>query len=242
MRRVGATLVRAYRCLGRLSVLTTPALSLAVAVWVTGAPPVAAASVPVSFTVQVSAVDPGVTAIAVGDRFTINFTVDDSTVDTNNSVGAGTFPGLLTSFTMTADPGNTGTWTPSGTFNLPASNFVTNAFGDNFTFQVVGSGFPNGGTGMTFLDIDLGFAWPSDLTDSGLGDTFAQQLAPQTFGVPPATLSSGAGIRFQIPGVNIFTAHIAQVQAGPEGIPMAGLLGLALLALALGILAWYRLR
>jgi len=233
MRRVGAALVRAFRGLGGLSSLANPALILALAVWVIGTLPAAAASVPVGFTVQVSAVDSGVTAIAVGDRFTISFTVDDSTVDTNNSVGAGTFP-------MTADPGNTGTWTPSGSFDLgAASNFVTNAFGDNFTLQVRGSGFPNGGTGMTFLDIDLGFAWPTDLTDSGLGDTFAQQLAPLTVGVPPATLSSGSGIRFQIPGVGIFTAHIEQVRAG---IPMAGPIGLALLALALGILAWHRLR
>lgn len=232
---------RSSRCLGGLKLATTHALGLAIAIWAAGALPAAAASRSASFTVRVSAVDAGITTIAVGDHFTINLTVDDSTVDTNNATGAGTFPGLLTSFTMTADPGNTGTWTPSGSFDLgAASNFVTNAFGDGFTFQVRGSGFPDGGTGASFFDLDLGFGWPGNLTDSGLGDTFAQQLAPLAFGVPPATLGGGAGIRFETSPGNFLVAQLAQDTA--QAIPAAGVVGLALLALALGLFAFLRLR
>ncbi|MCW8984796.1 MAG: hypothetical protein OQK55_05610, partial [Thermoanaerobaculales bacterium] len=131
--------------------LLVPTLSLFLLLSATICPPLDAAPIPTSLTVEITSVDPGVTTIAVGDRFTFDFVVEDSTVDVNAAVGAGTFPGLMTSFTMTADPGNTGTWTPSGTFDLgAASNFVTNAFGDNMTFQVRGTGFPDGGAGIAF--------------------------------------------------------------------------------------------
>ena len=234
------TLACASRHLSRLGTLTPLMLIVALAVWVGGSLPATATARSAGLTVEVTALDPGVTAIAVGDRFTIAFTVEDSTADTNNGTGAGTFPGLLTSFTMTADPGNAGTWTPSGTFDLgAASNFVTGAFGDNMAFQLRGTGFPNGGAGLTFWDITLGFSWPTDMIDSGLGDRFAQQLAPGTFGVPPATLMDGSGIRFDLPGVGIQMATFKDLHQ--EGVPTTSLFGLALLVLAVGALAWYRL-
>lgn len=153
-----------------------------------------AAPVPVSLEFEVTSVDPGVTEVAVGDRFTMDFVIEDSTTDTASGVGAGQFPGLLTSFDVTADPANTGAWTPSGTYSSAASNFVTNAFGDNLTLQVRGTGYPDGGAGLTFQDFDLGFGWPPGINDSGSGDTFAEQLGG-TFDLPPAVLRA-ASIRF----------------------------------------------
>jgi hypothetical protein len=78
--------------------------------------------------IRVVSVDPGVTEVAVDDRFLLSFTVEDSTADTNASVGSGRFPGLLTSVAMSPLAGNSGAWTPSGSFDLAASNFVTKAF------------------------------------------------------------------------------------------------------------------
>ena len=144
--------------------------------------------------VEVTQVDSGITSLAIGDRFAIALVVNDSVLDTNSSIGGGQFPSLLSSFAMTALPGNTGTWQPSGTFNLPSSNFVTNAFGNAFTFQLRGSGFPDGGFGLPFFDVDLNFSWLGDITDSGLGDSFAQQLGT-TFD-PTRAVLGGSAIRF----------------------------------------------
>ena len=77
------------------------------------AAPAQAALIPLAFDVEVLLVDAAVTTVADGDRFAIAFTIDDTAVDDQVFPG-GHFPGLLTSFTMTADPANTGSWTPSG--------------------------------------------------------------------------------------------------------------------------------
>ena len=153
-----------------------------------------AASVPTWLAVEVTQVDAGITSLAIGDRFAIALVVNDSVLDTNSSIGGGQFPSLLSSVAMTALPGNTGTWQPSGTFNLPSSNMVTNAFGNAFTFQLRGSGFPNGGFGLPFFDVDLNFSWLGDITDSGLGDSFAEQLGT-TFD-PTRAVMGGSAIRF----------------------------------------------
>lgn len=205
--------------------------------------PAVATPRPVTLTVEVTSVEPGVTTLAVGDLFTMDFTVEDSITDGNSSTSGGAFPTLITSFAMTADAANAGSWTPSGTFDLAASNYVTNANGDGITFQVQGTGFPDGGAGWTFHDLDLSIGWPEDITDSGLGDTFAQQLGATAFGMPPATLEASAGIRFT-DGEDYLGASIAVPSQQPqaEPIPTARPLGLALFALALGAVAWCLLR
>ena len=129
-----------------------------------------------SFSVQVVAVDPGITEIAPFDFYEIGYTIDQSVTDQNGSIGAGTFPALATAFSLAARPLNAFPWHPMGTFNLAGSNYVTNAFGDNYTFQMTGSGFPNGGPGLAFFDLDLNWSWPSGISDSGLNDQFAVQL------------------------------------------------------------------
>jgi len=161
-------------------------------------------------------------------------------VDTNTSGGAGTFPGLVTSFGMTALPGNVGTWVPSGTVNLPGSNFVSNAFGNNMTFQIVGSGFPDGGTGLTFVDFEHNFGWPPGLTDSGSGDTFAQQLGAP-FGVPPATFLA-FNLRFINGEIFQSVGFAVTVQNATSTVPTLGQYGLAALALALAWIGWRRKR
>jgi len=133
-----------------------------------------------SFSVQVVSVDEGIDQIAVGDRYEISYTINQSVADQNSSIGAGTFPSLATAFSLAARPLNQLPWHPMGTFDLAGSNYVTNAFGDNFTFQMKGSGFPNGGPGLPFFDLDLNWNWPDDLTDSGLGDQFGVQLGSGT--------------------------------------------------------------
>jgi hypothetical protein len=113
-----------------------------------------------SFSATVVAVDAGITEIAPTDFFEIAFTIDQSVTDQNSLVGAGTFPALAVSFSLAARPLNAGTWHPMGTFNLAGSNYVTNAFGDNFTFQMRGSGFPNDGPGQPNI--------VASINDSGL--------------------------------------------------------------------------
>jgi hypothetical protein len=186
-----------------------------------------AATVPVSLEFEVTSVDPAVTEVAVGDRFTLDFVIEDSTTDTASGVGSGQFPGLLTSFDVTADPSNTGAWTPSGTYSSAASNFVTNAFGDNLTLQVRGTGYPDGGAGLTFRDFDLSFSWPPGINDSGSGDTFAEQLGG-TFDIPPAVLRA-ASIRFT-DGLDFPAAELERVR---DPVPVTTLDRPALILLSL---------
>jgi len=196
------------------------------------------APVPISLTFEVASVDAGVTEFAVGDRFTLDFVIEDSTTDTAGSTGAGQFPGLLTSFDATADPANTGAWMPSGAYSSGSSNFVTNAFGNNLTLQIHGTGYPDGGAGLTFHDFDLGFGWPPGITDSGTGDTFAEQLGA-TFALPPAVLG-GSRIRFtdglySFPATNLVL--VPQALPVPTPVSTLGNMGLILLALLLAAIA-----
>jgi hypothetical protein len=149
-----------------------------------------------SFSVVVVSVDAGITDILPNDFFEIAYTIDQSVFDTNPSVGAGTFPALAVAFSLTARPLNAGNWHPMGTFNLAGSNYVTNAFGDNYTFQMRGSGFPNGGPGLSFFDLDLNWKWPGDITDSGLNDEFVGQFGGGIFNPARATMRPSS-IRFR---------------------------------------------
>jgi hypothetical protein len=150
-----------------------------------------------SFAAKVVSVDAGITEIVPSDFFEISFTIDQSVTDQNSSVGGGNFPGLAVSFSLAAGPPNAGTWQPVGTFDRGGSNYVTNAFGDNFTFQMRGSGFPNGGPDLPFFDLDLNWTWPGNITDSGLNDHFVQQFGGGTFDPARAVLRPSS-IRFLV--------------------------------------------
>jgi T5SS/PEP-CTERM-associated repeat protein len=157
--------------------------------------------------VEVTHVDAGITTMAVGDRFAIALSVDDAVLDQNGSIGGGQFPNLLSNFTVTPFPTNIGTWTPP-TFDLPASNFVTNAFGNGFTFQVHAQpSFSPSSRALAFWDVDLNFAWLGDITDSGSGNSLAQRLGA-TFDPSRAVLGSSA-IRFSPPNFPQATLAVA---------------------------------
>jgi hypothetical protein len=105
---------------------------------------------------------------------------------------------------------------------MTASNLVTNAFGDTVTLQLRGTGFP--GAGAPFLDFDLEFWWPSGIEDSGLGDTFAEQL-----GLAPGALDLGSApffgrIRFE-DGEDFFEVIVPEPGGG--AIAAAALAALA---------------
>jgi hypothetical protein len=169
-----------------------------------------------SFSVTVVSVDPGITEIVPTDFFEIAYTIDESVTDQNPSVGAGRFPALATAFSLAARPLNAGTWHPMGTFNVAGGNYVTNAFGENFTFQVNGTGFPNGGPGLTFFDLRLNWTWPDGITDSGLNDQFVQQFGGGTFN-PARAVMRASFIRFTAGGSDFREAAIL-----PETPALAG--------------------
>lgn len=191
-----------------------------------GAGPARAALVDVFWTFTVVYVDAPLAGFQVGDQYSVELTIDDQVVDTNDSVGAGSFPGLVTDFSAAAGEDNVGTWDPgAGAYLAANSNFVTNAFGNSFTFQVRGTGFPD--AGFPFQDFDLAPEWPPGIADSGLGDPFATQL-----GVAPGALALSdvpvvGSIRFQDGEDFLLVAVTAPEPAGAA----AG--GVALLTLAL---------
>ena len=198
-----------------------------------------ASSINITTTYQVTSVDPGVTAIAVGDRFTVTYTLNDAITDTNAATGGGQFPSLATSFSATRAGTNVGTWAPSGTFDLAGSNYVSEAGGDHVTIQMHGTGFPDGGPGASFWDFSMGFTWPLDITDAGSGETFAQQLHG-TFGVPPATNLASA-IRF-IPSAGVRGASVTFIVANIDivaAVPtMSPRVLMALAVMLFGVVAW----
>lgn len=151
--------------------------------------PAQAVVIDATVTIEVVEAAPELDGIEVGDRFALQLAIDDQDVDTNDSVGAGQFPNLVPSFAATPDPENLGSWDPSGgTYSMTASNFVTNAFGETFTLQLSGT-YP--AAGAPFVDFDLEFWWPSGIGDSGLGDTFAEQL-----GLAPGALDLSSTLVF----------------------------------------------
>ena len=189
-------------------------VALAAAVWVlSGA--ASAALQNLQFVGTVTGKDSQLTNIDIGDQFSVTLTIDDSVTDTNPSVGGGRFPGLVTAFVAVANAGNSGSWSPSGTPDLPGSNFVTNAFGDNVTFQVRATSNPEGGIGWAFQDYDMGFSPPTGVTDSGTGDTFVEQLGAPLSITP---VSPTVAIRFTDVGSSEFPSAVLTLIA-PEPVP-----------------------
>lgn len=206
-------------------------LSLSIAL----ATPSHATLIGASLVYEVTAVDSPVDAtFDLGDRFTIEFSLEDTTPDTNVSA-SGSFLGLLTAFSVSADPANTGSWLPTGVFDLgAASNYVTNSFGNSFALQVRGAGFPQGGLGVPFRDIDLNFNWLPGITDpGGPGLTFADHLGVP-FDIGQTTDNGPSGIRFVV-NDDIFQATLQRVEGPTPVVPepsTAWLLALGLATLA----------
>jgi len=200
----------------------------ALVVGLAGAAP--AAVVDGAVTIGVTDVAPGIAGIEVGDRFELQLSIDDQDVDTDASVGSGHFENLVPTFAASADPGNAGSWDPSaGIYSMTSSNFVTNAFGDSFTLQLRGTGFP--AAGAPFVDFDLEFWWPSGIADTGLGDSFAEQLGLAPGALELASTLVFGRIRFE-DGEDYFEAVVTPEPGG----------GVAAAAAALGALAALRAR
>jgi hypothetical protein len=100
-----------------------------------------AASVSSSITFEVTSVNNQITDIDVGDCFRLDITINDQVTDTHNFIGR--YPELMTSLSATADPGNTGSWSPNGTLDVAGGNYVSNT--NSFTWQIRMSGNPSSG-------------------------------------------------------------------------------------------------
>lgn len=174
-----------------------------------------------------------VAEIPVGDKYIISFTFDDSAVDGNVSIGSGAFPDALQSFSISRDPGNSGTWDPAGgTPDLAADNFVINAFGDNLTLQVRGTGFPSASPGP-FFDVSLGFSFSVDIVDTGSGQTLDQQLGSAfqniSFTIGKIRFDAGCSTCFD----DASGTMVASIRPTVSGIPAVSEWGIAIMALLL---------
>ena len=216
-------------------------LTLGLAALALTALPLAAGGIDVSVELQVTYVDPEITAIEVGDVYTLRITVDDSVADTNASTVNGVFPGLVTSWALLADAGNAGTWNPIGMVDLPGGNYVTNANGDNITLEILGSGFPDGAAGWPFSFFDHYVDWvPNDISDSGAGETFAEQLGIP-FGVPPGELGLNITFASDDRGETFRVAELRIADPSVLDVPTSSTAGALLLVGLLALVAVRRL-
>lgn len=210
-------------------------LALAVA-----AVPASAALVETNTTLVVVAADPELSEFAVGDRFGLTFTLDDAVADVSASANTGSFPALVTAWSMSADPSNLGSWQPSGSANGPGGSYTSDAVADSLLFEIGGSGFPDGGPTSPWVGFGAVVAWPNGITDSGLGDTFAHQLGAP-FGIPPGSLTlqilfEGDGGQFRIVELVVGSGP------SPLEVPTISTIGLVLLGLLLLTAALRRIR
>ncbi len=137
----------------------------------------------VSLKLTVSTADGALSpSLIPGDQFLLEMVVEDATPDTLFGT-RGNFAHLVSHFTLTRSSGNAGFWPAAGTYDPSASAFSTNSVQDNVNFVFRGSNFADAGPGLPFREIQLETAWGFDVTDSGVGDGFAEQLAPGVFGL-----------------------------------------------------------
>lgn len=110
-----------------------------------------------------------------GDIFDFNFSYDDSILDSADfSTDIGWFSPALLSLTLAADPGNLGTWDPSGgTFTVPA-DIVTSVPLSRVEFSVPGAGFPTFNA-QPFVQLEFYIAVPS-VTDTANYQSLSQHL------------------------------------------------------------------
>lgn len=100
------------------------------------------------------------TSIVSGDTFAFSYSLDLDSVETGTAASGNTFNNAVTSFTMSAGAGNTGTWSPSGVNWLisPVHNLVTNQNSDSLTLQVQATNAP-AINGEAFLDVGITLLW-----------------------------------------------------------------------------------
>jgi len=105
-------------------------------------------------------------SIVTGDMFNWSFTLDlDSTATGSNGYGGGSFNNAVTAFTLSADSGNVGTWSPAGVNWVisPVKNLATNAGGDQMSFQIQATNAPPIDS-IAFYDLGITLDWdPSEV-------------------------------------------------------------------------------
>lgn len=116
---------------------------------------------------------------AIGDQFNFRFSIDDSIVDSSAVSNFGNFEdSVMTGFSLTRNPANTGTWDPGGG-TVGATNKITTldaASVDKVSvfLQDSLSGFPDAG-GKEMILISFVFNGQTGLlNDTGSGMTLAQ--------------------------------------------------------------------
>lgn len=123
------------------------------------------AAPPVTVTVNgtATATSSAGTSIVIGDSFDWTITFDLDAISTGSTPSFGnTFNDSVVAFGLQRDPGNVGTWDPTGiTWPVaPASNVAANANSEGITVQQV----PGAGPaidGVAFRDVSVSFSWNS---------------------------------------------------------------------------------
>jgi len=161
--------------------------------------------------------------LPAGDQFDYAMTIDDSSLLTGESGNADFFNNAITSFSITRDPGNTGTWDPSvGTYQLtPVEGFFGNNASDLVASIISGTGVPNAG-GLTFDRFVFQFFLAGqDLQDVGPGDAFSDMLPGQTIDLSQLSSVSGS-IQFT-DGPDVFASFSVSQQSDVIPTPAAAL-------------------
>ncbi len=141
-----------------------------------------AREIELSLRLEVITVDGPLTAIARGDRFQMDMTVEDGRIDF--LIGSrGSFGQLVTDLSLSRSDTNAGLWDPNGTYQPLGSSFSTDSLAESLVFALRGSDFPEGGSELAFREVYLEASWAPGITDSGVQDTFADQLGPEPFGL-----------------------------------------------------------
>ncbi|MEM1075862.1 MAG: VPLPA-CTERM sorting domain-containing protein [Pseudomonadota bacterium] len=178
--------------------------------------------------------------IAAGDRFRFSLEIDEDVA--RSGTNPLRFDNSVTSFSLTADPDNTGTWT-IGTFDIfPIKNFSVNTSGDLATIQLDGSGFGDLG-GNPFHDLNFSFEFPFDVVGGDtLGDIGNGATVDFAAALNGISLRSRAG-RFSFPRIDIDRSQIDLDGTSATPVPLPAGLWLMLGAVgALGFAARRRSR
>jgi len=175
--------------------------------------------------------------VAVGDVFHFSFTYDDQITDTDIDTDNGIFMGATTSFSLASEPGNSGSWNPSGgAFTFPQRVDTTDDINesgdiiDSIFVDAEGTGFPTlDGEAFDSVSLYLATTALGFVNDTGAGQTLGAQLG----GPLPADLSFyDYALKFQIDtevGIATGTITALSVIREPASLALLGLGGLVVL-------------
>jgi hypothetical protein len=172
-----------------------------------------------------------VSSISVGDKFDYTVQINDGAVDQEPSNKQGSFNAATVSVSLSRVATNTGSWNPSGGVFSLTQPLTTSTSSSDISVLFPGTGFPADGT-YAFDHFDLNWTGGFTVTDTGSGQTLAQQLGGQF----PATMtSSTADLVFLDPvshnGIAAngpATAAVATPEPGTGGLLLCGAIAVVL--------------